>query len=128
MEYKVTKQHWGDKQYFEGDTREVKNDSDAKELLRMGLIIDPKAAAAEKKKRPLMLRRLQKKLKRKPPTKHRLTRKLQRLRLMLNKLRKRLNKLRKRLVRQRRQHLKPKTRWQKSQLTNQSKPLCLYVL
>ena len=50
MEYKVTKQHWGDKQYFEGDTREVKNDSDAKELLRMGLIIDPKAAAAEKKK------------------------------------------------------------------------------
>ncbi|WLG14629.1 hypothetical protein Q6344_04655 [Psychrobacter cibarius] len=50
MEYKVTKQHWGDKQYFEGDTREVKNDSDAKELLRMGLIIDPKAAAADKKK------------------------------------------------------------------------------
>lgn len=50
MEYKVTKQHWGDKQYFEGDTREVKNDSDAKELLRMGLIVDPKAAAAEKKK------------------------------------------------------------------------------
>lgn len=49
MEYKVTKQHWGDKQYFEGDTREVKNDSDAKELLRMGLIVDPKAAAAEKK-------------------------------------------------------------------------------
>ena len=50
MEYKVTKQHWGDKQYFEGDTREVKNDSDAKELLRMGLIVDPKADAAEKKK------------------------------------------------------------------------------
>lgn len=49
MEYKVTKQHWGDKQYFEGDTRKVKNDSDAKELLRMGLIIDPKAAAADKK-------------------------------------------------------------------------------
>ncbi|QOD13522.1 hypothetical protein IEE84_04380 [Psychrobacter sp. 28M-43] len=50
MEYKVTKQHWGDKQYFEGDTREVKNDSDAKDLMRMGMIIDPKAAAAEKKK------------------------------------------------------------------------------
>ena len=50
MEYKVTKQHWGDKQYFEGDTREVKNDSDAKELVRMGLIVDPKADAAEKKK------------------------------------------------------------------------------
>ena len=50
MEYKVIKQHWGDKQYFEGDTREVKVDSDAKELVRMGLIVDAKAAAAEKKK------------------------------------------------------------------------------
>lgn len=49
MEYKVTKQHWGDKQYFEGDTREVKNDSDAKELLRMGMIEDSKAAEAAKK-------------------------------------------------------------------------------
>ena len=49
MEYKVTKQHWGDKQYFEGDTREVKNDSDAKELMRMGMLEDPKAAEAKKK-------------------------------------------------------------------------------
>ena len=49
MEYKVTKQHWGDKQYFEGSTREVKNDSDAKELMRMGLIEDPKEAEAAKK-------------------------------------------------------------------------------
>ena len=40
MEYKVIKQHWGDKQYFEGDTREVKVDSDAKELVRMGLIVE----------------------------------------------------------------------------------------
>ena len=50
MKYNVLVQHFGDKQYFAGQEREVKNDSDAKELLRMGLIIDPKAAAAEKKK------------------------------------------------------------------------------
>lgn len=45
MEYKVTKQHWGDKQYFEGDTREVKVKSDAEQLMKMGLIIDSDAAA-----------------------------------------------------------------------------------
>lgn len=44
MEYKVTKQHWGDKQYFEGDTREVKVKSDAEQLIKMGLIIDSDAA------------------------------------------------------------------------------------
>lgn len=49
MKYTVTKQHWGDKQYFEGDTREVKNDNDAKELMRMGMLEDPKAAEAKKK-------------------------------------------------------------------------------
>lgn len=49
MEYKVTKQHWGDRQYFEGDTREVKNDNDAKELVRMGMIKDPKEAEAKAK-------------------------------------------------------------------------------
>ena len=38
MEYKVTKQHWGDKQYYEGDTREVKVKSDAEQLIKMGLI------------------------------------------------------------------------------------------
>ncbi len=40
MEYKVTKQHWGDRQYFEGDTREVKNKGDAEQLMKMGLIFD----------------------------------------------------------------------------------------
>lgn len=50
MEYKVIKQHWGDKQYFEGDMREVKNDSDAKELIRMGLIAD--SGAKEEKAAP----------------------------------------------------------------------------
>lgn len=49
MKYTVTKQHWGDKQYFEGDTREVKNDSDAKELMRMGMLEDPKEVEAAKK-------------------------------------------------------------------------------
>ncbi|MGO2339052.1 hypothetical protein [Psychrobacter sp.] len=49
MKYTVTKQHWGDRQYFEGDTREVKNDSDAKELMRMGMLEDPKEAEAAKK-------------------------------------------------------------------------------
>ena len=49
MKYKVLVQHFGQQQYFEGDTREVKNDSDAKELMRMGLIEDPKEAEAAKK-------------------------------------------------------------------------------
>ena len=40
MEYKVTKQHWGDRQYYEGDTREVKVKSDAEQLMKMGLIVD----------------------------------------------------------------------------------------
>ena len=40
MEYKVTKQHWGDRQYYEGDTREVKVKSDAEQLMKMGLIAD----------------------------------------------------------------------------------------
>ena len=40
MKYKVTKQHWGDRQYFEGDTREVKVKSDAEQLMKMGLIVD----------------------------------------------------------------------------------------
>ena len=41
MEYKVTKQHWGDRQYYEGDTREVKVKSDAEQLMKMGLIVEP---------------------------------------------------------------------------------------
>jgi hypothetical protein len=42
MKYKVIRQHWGDRQYMEGQEREVKNEADAKELLRMGLIADAK--------------------------------------------------------------------------------------
>lgn len=47
MEYKVTKQHWGDRQYHEGDLREVQVKSDAEQLIRMGLIAEP----AEKKEK-----------------------------------------------------------------------------
>ena len=54
MEYTVTKQHWGDKQYFEGDTREVKNKGDAEHLIKMGLITEEekttKAATKPKNK------------------------------------------------------------------------------
>lgn len=46
MEYKVTKQHWGDRQYFEGETREVKVKSDAEQLMKMGLIVDSSESAA----------------------------------------------------------------------------------
>lgn len=42
MKYEVIRQHWGDRQYMEGQEREVKNEADAKELLRMGLISDAK--------------------------------------------------------------------------------------
>ena len=38
MEYKVTRMHHGDKLYLEGDKRIVKNQKDAEELARKGLI------------------------------------------------------------------------------------------
>lgn len=55
MIYKVTRQHWGDKQYYEGDEREVAVKSDANLLIDMGLIaevaaVDEKAAAKPKNK------------------------------------------------------------------------------
>ena len=40
MEYKVTRMHHGDKLYLEGDKRIVKNQKDAEELARMGLIAE----------------------------------------------------------------------------------------
>lgn len=40
MKYKVTRQHWGDKQYYEGDEREVKVKGDAEQLITMGLIAE----------------------------------------------------------------------------------------
>lgn len=38
MEYQVTKQHFGDRQYYEGDIRTVEHQPDADELIKMGLI------------------------------------------------------------------------------------------
>lgn len=52
MKYKVTRQHWGDRQYMEGQEREVKNESDAKELLRMGLIAEAEANAEKAAPKP----------------------------------------------------------------------------
>lgn len=49
MKYTVIRQHYGDKQYYEGDKRTVKNESDAKELIRAGLIADTKEEKAAPK-------------------------------------------------------------------------------
>lgn len=50
MKYKVIKQHLGDKQYFEGDLREVANEADAKQLIKAGLIEDAKETKAPAQK------------------------------------------------------------------------------
>lgn len=42
MKYIVIKQHFGDRQYFAGDSRTIKNDKDAAELIRAGLIVAEK--------------------------------------------------------------------------------------
>lgn len=47
MEYEVLKQHYGDKQYYEGDIRQLDDDFTAKRLIEFGLI--GKAAEANKK-------------------------------------------------------------------------------
>lgn len=38
MKYKVLVQHFGDKQYWAGESREVANEQDANELIKLGLI------------------------------------------------------------------------------------------
>ena len=38
MKYTVLREHWGDKQYNQGDVRTVTNEQDAKTLIAMGLI------------------------------------------------------------------------------------------
>ena len=38
MKYTVIKQHFGDKQYWVGDVREIDNEHDADELIRLGFI------------------------------------------------------------------------------------------
>lgn len=38
MKYKVLIQHFGDRQYWVGESREVANEQDANELIKLGLI------------------------------------------------------------------------------------------
>lgn len=38
MKYKVLVQHFGDRQYWAGENREVANEQDAGELINLGLI------------------------------------------------------------------------------------------
>lgn len=47
--YKVARQHYGDKQYFEGETRDMLA-ADAKALIGAGLLIDDNDADADAKK------------------------------------------------------------------------------
>lgn len=55
MKYKVLIQHFGDKQYWAGDVREIDNEQDAQTLIDMGLIALPDESvedeAQEKPKR-----------------------------------------------------------------------------
>lgn len=48
MQYKVIKQHYADKQYWQGDVRIIDNDHDAGELINMGLIASLDAQKSEK--------------------------------------------------------------------------------
>lgn len=38
MKYKVITQHFGDRQYWAGESREIVNEQDANELIKLGLI------------------------------------------------------------------------------------------
>lgn len=55
MKYQVLIQHFGDKQYWAGDVREIDNEQDARTLIDMGLIALPDESvedeAQEKPKR-----------------------------------------------------------------------------
>ena len=48
MKYQVLRQHFGDKQYFADDEREVKNKTDAEQLIKAGLIAEIKEKAEPK--------------------------------------------------------------------------------
>lgn len=49
MKYQVLKQHYGDKQYWAGDTREIKNETIAKDLIKRGLISEKTAEVPQNK-------------------------------------------------------------------------------
>ncbi len=48
MKYQVLRQHFGSKQFWEGDTRTVTNKADADQLIKAGLIAEIKEKAAPK--------------------------------------------------------------------------------
>lgn len=52
MKYRVIQQHYGDRQYWSGDEREIDDDLTAEQLIKAGLIaeIDSKAKAAPQNK------------------------------------------------------------------------------
>ncbi|WP_296201960.1 hypothetical protein [Psychrobacter sp. UBA3962] len=52
MKYVVLKQHYGDRQYFEGEEREVDNKTDAKVLIDAGLIYLSKGSGTEERAAP----------------------------------------------------------------------------
>lgn len=61
MKYQVLRQHFGDKQYMAGDEREVKNKSDADQLIKMGLIVETKEEKAAPKAQNKMAKKPQNK-------------------------------------------------------------------
>lgn len=61
MKYQVLRQHFGDKQYMAGDAREVKNKSDAEQLIKMGLIAETKEEKAAPKAQNKMAKKPQNK-------------------------------------------------------------------
>ncbi len=61
MKYQVLRQHFGDKQYMAGDEREVKNKSDADQLIKMGLIAETKEEKAAPKAQNKMAKKPQNK-------------------------------------------------------------------
>ncbi|TWV81518.1 hypothetical protein [Moraxella sp. VT-16-12] len=50
MKYKVLIQHFGDKQYWAGDVREIDNEQDARTLIDMGLIALPDESVEDEPK------------------------------------------------------------------------------
>ena len=50
MKFQVVKPHYGDKQYYIGDTRIVKNKEDVESLKKLGLIEDIKTTRTRKTK------------------------------------------------------------------------------
>lgn len=53
MKYKVLVQHFGDRQYFDGETRTLDNEQDANELINMGLIAPFDENADDEQSEPL---------------------------------------------------------------------------